>query len=372
VLARVGSAAQKPPEFAAQAEIVTVNVMVLDRNGKPMPKLTRTDFVVKKNNRPQTVTAFEEIVAVLPDVVAPETTTSATSVSRIATNVANPPTRRTFAVVFDDMHVGDINIEQAKRAVETFVARDTAPGDRIVLVTVSDGRYWATNRGADDAAWREALKGVRSHRLLQGRAECRVTYYEAMQADLMGNRQVADLVDRRRQAICSIEPASSEELAEPSVPSWHGAGLRLLRGPPAAPQGVSQLMPSMPEEYARQRGQPRLGASWRLSPASATPPQGVVLVTEGFLVDPRSTSFEGSRANDSERRRPLPGPARPGHKTAGLLLRRRLKKNHPWPRSRADARDVETRGWWGEGARGRDGRLRAADERFRGWPRVGG
>jgi len=47
------------------------------------------------------------------------------------------PTRRTFAIVFDDLHIGDINIAQAKKAVEAFVAKQILPGDRLVLFTTS-------------------------------------------------------------------------------------------------------------------------------------------------------------------------------------------------------------------------------------------
>jgi VWFA-related protein len=289
---------QALPRFGAEAEMVTVDVVVLGPDGKPVPGLKREDFRVFEDGRPQTVTAFEAVEAAVPALVAPETTTSRPSVARVATNVAGPPTRRTFAIVFDDMHVGDVNIELAKRAVETFVARDTAPGDRLVLVTVSDGRYWATNRGGDDAAWREALKGVMSHRPLQGRVECRVTYYEAMQADAMGNGRVAELVKRRWLALCApptMRP-SPEELAG-NVPSERRS---------APSDAALRLMPSMPEEYARQRGQ--LAGSLRvvreiIFRLGATPGRkSLVLVTEGFPVDPsldvfREVREQAARAN---------------------------------------------------------------------------
>ena len=64
---------QQPPAFPTQAEIVTVDVVVLDRDGKPVPGLTRADFVVREDGRPQNVTAFEAIEALVPAVTAPET-----------------------------------------------------------------------------------------------------------------------------------------------------------------------------------------------------------------------------------------------------------------------------------------------------------
>jgi hypothetical protein len=61
-------ALQPPPRFPTAAELVTVDVVVLDRDGKPVPGLTRADFVVREDGRPQNVTAFETIAALLPAV----------------------------------------------------------------------------------------------------------------------------------------------------------------------------------------------------------------------------------------------------------------------------------------------------------------
>ena len=189
LLLAAAKAGPEPPVFRTQAEIVTVDVVVLAADGKPVPGLTRADFVVKEDGKAQAVTAFEAVEARIPAMVAPETTPAGPSAARVATNVSAPPTRRTFAFVFDDLHVDDLNMEQAKRAVQTIVARETHPGDHLVLVTVSDGRYWSTSRASADADWTDALRRVRSHRPLEERPECRVTYYEAMQADVMGNKQ---------------------------------------------------------------------------------------------------------------------------------------------------------------------------------------
>ena len=203
--------------------------------------------------------------------------------------------------MFDDLHVDDLNMEQAKRAVQTIVARETRPGDHLVLVTVSDGRYWSTSRASADADWTDALRRVRSHRPLEERPECRVTYYEAMQADVMGNKQVADLVDRRRAAICSPVPVSPEQLAQVAITSELArAGVSAPSGDRGAPSGGSTvLMPRMPEEYVRKRS--ALTGTLRVvreivTRLGATPGRkSVVLVTEGFPVDPSLDLFREVR-----------------------------------------------------------------------------
>ena len=144
VLANGTAAAQAPPSFAAQTELVTVDAVVLGPDGKPVPGLTRDDFVVKEDGRPQTIISFEAVEAVVPALESPETVRSSPARARVATNVGGPATRRTFAIVFDDLHIDEMNVERAKEAVATFVEREARPGDRLVLFTVFDARYWST------------------------------------------------------------------------------------------------------------------------------------------------------------------------------------------------------------------------------------
>ena len=311
VMAAVAPAwAQAPPRFAAQAELVTVDVVVLGPDGKPVSGLTRDDFVVKEDGQEQAIAAFEAVEAVVPGLESPETVRSSPSLARVATNVAGPPTRRTFAIVFDDLHVGDVNVEQAKKAVATFVAGQTVPGDRLVLVTVADARFWATTRGGEEAAWREALSRVRSHAPLRGRPGCEPTHYEAMQIDLLGNKRVADMVQRRYAALCSPVPASPEQLAQMAIVSdLQASGVTpqsgSSSGPPAS-SGSSPLTPSAAEAYSRYRG--RLAGSLRvvrqviLKLAERPGRKSLVLVTEGFPTDTsldvfREVREQAARAN---------------------------------------------------------------------------
>ena len=174
-------AQQPPPRFPTAAELVTVDVVVLGRDGKPVPGLNRDDFVVREDGRPQAVTAFESVEALVPALAAPDTVAATSpSTARVATNVAGPPTRRTFAIVFDDLHIGDLNVEQARRAVQAFLDRDTRSGDRLMLLTTSDARYWATTRGPGDADFRSALVRVASRRLIRDRLALQMSSVEAM------------------------------------------------------------------------------------------------------------------------------------------------------------------------------------------------
>jgi VWFA-related protein len=266
--------AQTPPSFAARSELVTVDVVVLSPDGKPVPGLTRDDFVVKEDGRAQTVTAFEAVEAMVPALQSPTTIASAPSQTRLATNVAGPPTRRTFAIVFDDLHVDDINMEQVKRAIDTFVTREARGGDRLVLFTVSDGRYWATTRGGEDTAWREALLRVRSHKPLKETVGCRVTHYEAMRILEFNDVIVKDLVDRRLVLLCpqhQVAPDAALAGLYTQARTSLASSLRVVR----------EAIRSLGETPGR---------------------KSLVLVTEGFPVDPSLNVFrevreQAARAN---------------------------------------------------------------------------
>jgi VWFA-related protein len=280
-----------PPTFGVRAELVTVDVVVLGPDGRPVPGLTRDDFVVKEDGRPQTISRFEMVEVVVPGLEAP-TTVSSPSLARVATNVSSSPTRRTFAIVFDDLHVNDLDIEQAKRAVETFVARDVRPGDRLVLFTTSDGRYWATMRGGADDPFKQALRQIRSH---EQKADpfrpFPMMHYEAMRIEEAGDEHVQALV-HRRLGVCQ-------------TPSAAAPAPRRGRTGQSAEQTGGQDEPPIrhcleaAEAYTLERG--RLAGTLRIvrevmrSLAQTAGRKSLVLVTTGFPVDPTLNVFREVR-----------------------------------------------------------------------------
>ena len=47
------------PTFGATAEAITVDVVVLDRDGRPVTDLRRDEFTLSEDGRPQEIVAFE-------------------------------------------------------------------------------------------------------------------------------------------------------------------------------------------------------------------------------------------------------------------------------------------------------------------------
>src|ERR1035437_4506080 len=50
---------QRPPVFRAETELVLVNVVVRDKNGDVVRNLTKDDFAVVEDDKPQSISSFD-------------------------------------------------------------------------------------------------------------------------------------------------------------------------------------------------------------------------------------------------------------------------------------------------------------------------
>ena len=140
-------AAQAPPTFPSGVELITVDAVVLDRDGRPVPGLTREDFVVKEDGRPREIASFEAFEAGAPEAEeteAPET---------VATN--EPGTRgtgRAFAIVLDDVSLSPDQAAAARAGAAQFVERFARERDLVTVATTSGSAWWSARipEGRDD------------------------------------------------------------------------------------------------------------------------------------------------------------------------------------------------------------------------------
>src|SRR5512139_1092464 len=96
--AQAPPATQAPPTFPSGVELITVDAVVLDGDGRPVPGLAREDFVVKEDGRPREIASFEAFVAGAPEAGEPE------APAAVASNAPGARgTGRAFAIVVDDL-----------------------------------------------------------------------------------------------------------------------------------------------------------------------------------------------------------------------------------------------------------------------------
>jgi VWFA-related protein len=121
--------------FRTSTQYVRVDVVVTDKDDKPIEGLTKDDFEILEEGKPQTVADF---TAVSIPAVSREI---AVNVARepqpdVVTNTPPAPDSRLFAIVVDDLHLIEQDLVRIKRTL-TDLVNMMSPEDEVALVFVS-------------------------------------------------------------------------------------------------------------------------------------------------------------------------------------------------------------------------------------------
>ncbi len=198
LLGAAPQAAQAPPQapqptFETQVELVTVDVAVVDKKGQAVRGLTRDDFVVSENGVPQTLTSFEAVV--VPEVPALAGATQRRAV--VSTNVLSDSRRgRSFAVLFDDIHLSPTQALRARGAVAAFLQTGVGEGDLVTLVASAGGAWWTARMPEGRDALMAILKRL-DGRYVPDPSPDRITEFEAMRIEEYQDEAMAWQVKRR-------------------------------------------------------------------------------------------------------------------------------------------------------------------------------
>src|SRR5262245_47306291 len=124
VLAAGAHGASQQPTFPSRVELVSVDVVVFDRQGNPVEGLTKDDFTVREDGQAQSIAAFEAVSTLgSPATSAPQ--------QRVSDNDERPDAAgRWFFVVFDDVNITPEATIRARDAIDRFVNEVLRPGDR--------------------------------------------------------------------------------------------------------------------------------------------------------------------------------------------------------------------------------------------------
>jgi VWFA-related protein len=138
---------QQTPTFRSSVTLVTVDVVVLDRDGKPVPGLTADDFQIKLNGKVQPVRALSYVQ--VAEKAAPLTVTDVAPDEpvgrRVVTNATPAGESRIFVLMVDDLSFapsgGKSLFAAASRFIERqpvadYVGLSTTSGDKIVNPTL--------------------------------------------------------------------------------------------------------------------------------------------------------------------------------------------------------------------------------------------
>ena len=284
--------AQTPP-FRSESELVTVDVVVVDKHGDPVRDLSLTDFTIAEDGRPQSVQFFQPVVT---SGEAPRAGQSVERTYGYSTNVgAQARPERSFVIFFDDVHLTAEQGEHAKKAIDRFLEQETGAGDLISLVAPARGLRWHARLPEGRAELMKAVASLHGGRPLDAGPE-RVSDYEAYRIHVMQDEQMAERVGRR-------------------FSTYHVAGrdqvnIQQDQGPrPERKGGTAGLIEPLvqvraAEAYTRAAAQNRatLGAltSTIESMAPVRGRKSIILVSPGFILDQELVLFQ--QVEDAARR----------------------------------------------------------------------
>ncbi|MCU0240975.1 MAG: VWA domain-containing protein, partial [Vicinamibacteria bacterium] len=279
------------PIFTSQVEMVTVDAVVVDKKGRPLTDLRREDFIVYEDDVPQPITSFEAIQ------VPERPTEKPPAPSRVASNTGQQVRAgRTFAILFDDIHLDHFQARRAQMAVAEFLRVGVRDGDRITLASASGSVYWSTRMLAGREELMTLLKRMEGRLIPDVMAQDRITDYEAMRITEYKDTLIADRVYRRfeasgvlqRQAGSNSSSSSDEETSTDSSNSQSRDGGLGMTDPYISSRALEVY------QQATSRNRITLDAIERVvkSLTALKGRKGLILVSQGFIHDPTLFNFK--------------------------------------------------------------------------------
>jgi VWFA-related protein len=148
VLSLAAALAAQQPVFRAGTDYVRVDVVVTDKNDRPIADLKKEDFEIVERDRPQTIEDFEFVsVPVAPRT--PRSSAPAAPPADVASNAPPSTKSRLFVIVIDDFHILEQDLVHTKQILTDFI-NALAPEDEVAVVFAgrSDlSQNFTTDRG---------------------------------------------------------------------------------------------------------------------------------------------------------------------------------------------------------------------------------
>jgi VWFA-related protein len=127
------------PTFPSGVELVRIDVVVLDKDGRPVAGLTAADFEVSDEGKPVEIVSFEPVVVRSAD----KPPTASSEPARISEPVAPDPEKTRHLLVFiDEVNLGPVAAEQLRTQLAPFLDRETHEGDWVTIVSPAAGLRW--------------------------------------------------------------------------------------------------------------------------------------------------------------------------------------------------------------------------------------
>jgi VWFA-related protein len=252
-----------PPLFRSTTELVEVDAIVQDRDGRFVSGLSADDFEIEEDGKPQRIQLFYLVTG-------PSASVARAKVPEGLLRGPDQTARRIFTLVFDQDHLAFDAFKRVQDAALAFLQEEFRPGD--VGGVVLDGVMARNRLTTLREELVEIVRGARPNAEVRERAEVFRDWprleseFEALRIDAGDQRVLAEAVMRN----CLERP---DECARPGVPEsventlqWNAR--RYLDLARAAATRLVQTLSAVVTGLGRLEGR-----------------KTVVLLTEGFLVE---------------------------------------------------------------------------------------
>src|SRR5271165_2569263 len=172
------SAKDTTPTFTSKVNLVPATVVVRDSKGNAIGTLTKEDFRVFDNGKPQVISKFSVEKPASPVLVEKDADTELPESSTKPAGPAAVIANRFVAYVFDDLHLHFEDIVRARQAVASYVEKSLQPNERVAIYTTS-GKNTLEFTG-DIQKFKEALAKMQPNPLRGGLTKCPdITFFMA-------------------------------------------------------------------------------------------------------------------------------------------------------------------------------------------------
>jgi VWFA-related protein len=152
-LSTLGVSAQEEPSatnrdkiFRVSVDLVQVDAVVTDKDGRPVDDLTADDFIVLQDGKPQEITSFSMIR--MEDSSPRPRAVPATSARQEKGSISPPPppvrlkrdqVRRTVAIVVDDLGLSAPSTLYVRESIHKWIDTEMRPGDLVAIILTGSG-----------------------------------------------------------------------------------------------------------------------------------------------------------------------------------------------------------------------------------------
>jgi VWFA-related protein len=285
--------AQEPPPvpaFPSSADAITADVVVLDQDGLPVRGLTKDDFTLLEDGRAQTLVGFEARELRAPN--AESVPKAPLAEERVAANAGSVSRGgRTLAFLVDDLGTQVLPMEEAKKAMATWLSDKADPRDEVTLATTSGTVWWSDRVGRGRADLLALLDRIQGQKVREGSINEWMSEWEAYRITVHD-----DMTGSGAAASPGI-PNRLGSTFDRVVNRWAERRLCTSDCPPRVRARAMEIYGAM-----TRRVQAVLHTVERLSQglAGVRGRKSIFVFSEGFLNDSHQTGFD--RAIESSRR----------------------------------------------------------------------